>query len=141
MAILCELNATEKALLRHINKLLCLRCDHSDAIGACSIGVHSLVNQSCVDADDIALMQNFILARNSVYVLIIYRDAKRSRKPIIVQEIRHTAKAADHALTELIQLPSRATRTDRRLELLVYNIQQSSCFAHQLYLMCCLNRY
>ena len=57
----------------------------------------SLVDQSCIDADDIALVQDLVLAGDAMNYLVIYGNTEGCRITVIIQEIRDAAKAADQS--------------------------------------------
>ena len=99
-----ELNALEETLLRNIHKLPRLRRNLADSPGSCSVRMVSLVDESCVKADDIALLEDLFSAGNSVHHTVVDRDADGRGIALVVEERRNTAEAANHLLTDLVDL-------------------------------------
>ena len=120
----CHFNPFKKALSRNLNQLCSLLTDLPDAEGARHIGMISFVDQSGIQADDIALLQNKIIRGNPMHHFIIDGYADRSRIAVIVQEIRLAAMFPDQLLSQSVDILRGNSGADRLLHLIEDILQQ-----------------
>ena len=95
----------KKALPCNLNQLFCFLAYLPYGIGSCRIRVIAFIDQSCIQAYNIAFHQNSFFGRNSMDHLIIDRNTNRCRVPIIIEEIRHTSIAAYQLFPHGIDIP------------------------------------
>ena len=134
-------DAFEKALTRHIDQLLCLRADFPHRMGSGRIRMISLVNQAGVQTDNIAFLNDMILVRDSVYHLIVHRDADRCGIAVVMEKVGNTSVTADQFLSKMVNIPGRNARPDGFRQFIVHQLQQTAGLSHQFDFSCCLNRY
>ena len=80
----CHFYSLKKALFCSVDQKLCFLTYLSDRIGSCCIGMISFVDESCIQAYDIALLQDPVCFRNSMYNLVIHGNTDRSRISVIM---------------------------------------------------------
>ena len=71
-------------------------------MGSGCVRMKSLVDQTCVKAYDITLLQNTMFVRNTMYYFIVYRNTDRSRIAIIMKKVWNTAKASDQLFGDTV---------------------------------------
>ena len=76
IAFFCELYSFEEAFPRYIDQFLKIRSDLTDSMCPCSIGMITFVDQSGIDLDKIAFLDDLMSGRNPVYYFIIEADAE-----------------------------------------------------------------
>ena len=65
----------------------------------CGIGMIPFIDYTCVQTDNITLLQNTLFVWNTMHNLIIYRYANRGRISIIIKERWNAVIAADYFLS------------------------------------------
>ena len=106
IACYCFLDSLEETLTGHVNELLCLGSDLSYRMGSGCIGMHALVDQASIDADDITLVKDLVLVGDGMNYFVIYGNTKGCRITVIIQEIRDASKAANRLLSQMVKFPS-----------------------------------
>ena len=124
-------DALEKALPGHVNQLLGLGTYLAYRMGPGRVGMIALVNQACVQADDIALLKNMLLMGNSMYDLVVYGYTDGRRISVIIQEVRNTSSLPDELLTQTVNVHGGNARLYKSRKLIVNLFQQLACCAHQ----------
>ena len=61
-----ELNPLKERLSGNINQLLRFRADGSNRMGSRRVGMISFVNDTCIQADDIAFLDDVVLIRDTM---------------------------------------------------------------------------
>ena len=130
IACYCFLDSLEETLTGHVNELLSLRSDLSYRMGSGCIGMHALVDQASVDADDITLVKDLVLVGDGMNYFVIYGNTKGCRITVIIQEIRDASQAANRLLSQMVKFPSGDARPNRLLQFFVNNLEESSGFSH-----------
>ena len=81
-----KFNPLKKALSGNFNQFFCIIVDLADAISPGCIRVISFIDNTCIQTDNITLIKEMFLMRNSMDNLIIDRDADGGRIAIVIFE-------------------------------------------------------
>ena len=136
-----ELNPLKERLPGNINQLLRFRADGTNRVGSCSIRMIAFVNDACIQADNVAFLDDMVLIRNTMYNLIIHRNTDGCRVAIVILKGRNTPELADQLLAQTVNVQSGHARVNGFLQFLMYLRQNSSGLPHQLNLSCGFDRY
>ena len=133
---LCLFDSFKKALLCHIQKFLCFRTDLTNRMCPGRVRMISFVDQSCIQAHNVAFFQDTVSLRDTVNNLFVHRYTDGCWKTTVMQEIRLAAKFPDYFIALLIDLHGGDTRTNDLCHLIMYNFQPSASLTHQFDLFC-----
>ena len=133
---LCLFDSFKKALLCYIQKFLCFRTDLTNRMCPGRVRMISFVDQSCIQAHNVAFFQDAVSLRDTVNNLFVHRYTDGCWKTTVMQEIRLAAKFPDHFIALLIDLHGGDTRTNDLCHLIMYNFQPSASLTHQFDLFC-----
>ena len=101
----------------------------------------AFIDQTCIQAYDIALLDSALLTRNSVYDFIIDRYTDRCRITVVIQKIGDTAEAANDLLAQAINLLRSHPRFQRLAQFVMNNGKEPAGFTHEFNLTRTFNRY
>ena len=85
-ALFCMSDSLKKALLCNINQPLCFAADFPRTEGSCAVGVVAVQEYAYIDANDVAFLNDLVLARYAVDYNIVNRCAHRPRKAPVIKE-------------------------------------------------------
>ena len=136
----CIFNPLKETLSGNFDEFFCFLADFSHCVGSRRIGMKPFVNDSGIQADDVALLQNPLLTRNSVYHFVVHGDTDRSRIAVIVFKRRNAPVASDNLFSQPVDIHGRYPRPHCFRQFLMSDGENSSRLPHKIYLSCGFNR-